>query len=628
MNNIQKSILMHLSSDKYLTASELAERLLLSEKTIRNYIKEINQQIKEYQAEVISKHGYGYLLKVKDSNAYSKLFASNGDEDEHLPENFDERCEYIIDAIINHDSIAYIDELADSLHVSEYTLQADLNRMRKILHQYKLKLTIRNQNEIAIEGDEFFKRIFLLSYCSHYNKTKEVYPTSKSIYEIILKVLGLYNISISEISIRNLVNHLSIALIRIREGMEIGEVPSEALQLSKDDNISSIIANLICDELEAAHQVKFSTGERDSFALHLFGHRVTGSGIGGSNVVISQDIYDIAIDILQFIKLTLGIDQCKNLSMIMNLAVHLVSLDIRIKYNINLKNPLLFDIKKKYALGYTLALQAGICLEGKYHKPIGDDEIGYLALLFELWLKNERRIEKKNILIVCATGKTSAELLAYQYKELFGTYLGRIGICNLSELSKQDFSHVDYVLSTTTINIPIPVPILSIKMMMSEEDESQLKELFKRSTLNNIQSIYRQDLFFTGIKANDKEDAIRKMCALIERSYPLPPGFADSVIRREEMGATDFGETVALAHPYLVSTADTFASVMVLDGPVFWGNKDVEIVILISVSPGVHDELEAFYQSTSLFMLDKNRPRKLLKNPSYDNFISLVFESK
>ena len=131
-------------------------------------------------------------------------------------------------------------------------------------------------------------------------------------------------------------------------------------------------------------------------------------------------------------------------------------------------------------------------------------------------------------------------------------------------------------------------------------------------------------MFFPDIDAVDKEDANRKLCALIEENQSVPEGFADAFIKRESYGSTDFGDITALAHPFGVVTEQTFAAVGILKNPVNWGKKMIRIVILISMADQVDDYLEEFYQKTSRFMLDRSKPKKLLANPTYDKLLELL----
>ena len=626
MNSIDKEIVMNLSENRYSTAGQLAEKILVNEKTIRNYIKTLSDTIKDYGAEIERKHGYGYKLIIKDSQLFSTFFTSadNVSAEEYIPQNAEERCSFMIRELITGDDDCTISGFAEKFYVSEYTVQSDLNKVRKILENYNLKLTVRNLDDLSIEGNEFDKRIILVNYESLYSWSSDD-EMKTVISEALLSVLDKYQVSISEVSVQNLILHLYMAVVRIREGNGIESEIDMSLLNNEEDNLCNIIADETCDILEQEFEVEFSREEREVLALHLFGHRVTEKyGAGNTNVVISQSVYDDVVNILQFIYVTLRIDERKNLNLIMNLAVHLVSMDVRMRYNIHLKNPLLMDIKKKYALGYTMASQAAIYLENKYGRKIDDDETAYLALVFEVSLKSSKEIRKKNILIVCATGRTSAELLSYQYRELFGSYLNKILTCNISEIGKQDFSDIDYVLTTTTVKVSVPVPIMAVNMFLTDEDEAILKEVFRKNENKELYNFYSPDMFFTDIDASDKNDAIYKLCEAIEKVRKLPDGFAEGVIRRESFGATDFGETVALAHPYEVYTEKTFAAVGILKKPVFWGNHDVQIILLISVSQQNQSELIDFYQKTSVFMLDRSRPKKLLQDPTFENLIKLL----
>lgn len=628
MNNISKNIIMNLSGNRYYTATELAEKILVNEKTIRNYIREASEILQNYGAEIERKHGYGYKLIVRDNALFRTLFSAENSQDaeDYIPQNAEERCNYIIMSIITGEEGITVSELAEQLYVSEYTIQSDLNKIRRVLDSYNMKLVVRNYDELSIEGSEFDKRIFLVNYDNLYSSGSDAEGIKKTVSEILLDVFDKYGISISEVSMQNLILHLYMAVKRIQSGNAVSGFESELLN-NDSDNLCTIVSEEVCNKLESVYGISFDCNERQVFALHLFGHRVTEKyGVGNTNVVISQEIYDDVVNILQFIYVTMGMDQRKNLNLIMNLAVHLVSLDVRLKYNIHLKNPLLLDIKKKYALGYTMASQADIYLENKYGKKIEDDETAYLALVFEVSLKSENDIRKKNILIVCATGKTSAELLAYQYRELFGSYLNKISTCNISEIGKQDFSDIDYVLTTTTVKVSVPVPILAVSMFLTDEDEAVLKEAFRSQENRDLFNFYNPNLFFTDIDASDKNDAIYKLCARIEEYRDLPDGFAEGVIKRESFGATDFGETVALAHPFEVYTEKTFAAVGILKKPVFWGNHDIQIILLISVSQQNQSELMEFYKKTSVFMLDRSRPKKLLQDPTFDNLIRLLTE--
>lgn len=114
-----------------------------------------------------------------------------------------------------------------------------------------------------------------------------------------------------------------------------------------------------------------------------------------------------------------------DLELRMNLAQHIVPLAVRLQYNMKLKNPLLKDIKARFPMAYAIALHSSSILTERYGHELKDDEVGYLALAFALAIERQNtELPKKNILIVCASGKGSAQLLHYRYRQEFGSYVG------------------------------------------------------------------------------------------------------------------------------------------------------------------------------------------------------------
>ena len=629
MNRIYNRLLYHLTTDKYITASQLGEMVLLNEKTVRRYIKNLNIFLVSYGATIESKHGYGFRLIVNDEKRFSMIFQKKYRLNfifEKRPETVEDRCEYILACLMKSNEFVNINDLLDYLCISDYTLQSDIKHIKSILEAYQLKVVTKNNEKIKIYGSEFNKRLFIVNYPNRYLNIElaDDLINKQDISSIVLQVLDEYNISMSEISINNIILHLYTAIIRIKNGNSLKFEETDYENFANNNNLSQTVSKKICTLLSNKYNVEFDKDEQISVAIHFFGHRVTEKyGIGNLNVVISQEIYDLVTEILQFIYITMKVDLRKNLSLLMNLAVHMLSLEVRLKYHIRLKNPLLLDIKKNYAFGYTLAAQAAIYIENAYNQKHDEDEIGYLALIFAISTREKEENTKNNILIVCATGKASAELLSFQYREVFEKYLDKIFICNVNDLPKQKFNNIDYILTTTDINIAVPVPILRVKLFLTDEDEKLLRNKFKHRHKNEITKYFKKELFVENLKADNKNEAIIKLCDLIQNKIELPDNFVQSVLRREEFGATDFGHIVALAHPYGVVTSSTFASVAVLDKPIFWGNHNIQIIILISLSEN-DINLESFFNFTSMFMLDRIKPKKLINDPTYENLIDLL----
>ena len=114
-------------------------------------------------------------------------------------------------------------------------------------------------------------------------------------------------------------------------------------------------------------------------------------------------------------------DFTKDLELRMALAQHLMPLRIRMKFDMKMKNPMLDKIKERFSLAYTMAKYASTVFYKYYNKKLSEDEIGYIAINLALAIERQKKdINRKTVLLVCSSGKGSAELLAYTYREAFG----------------------------------------------------------------------------------------------------------------------------------------------------------------------------------------------------------------
>src|SRR5699024_10728226 len=89
----------------------------------------------------------------------------------------------------------------------------------------------------------------------------------------------------------------------------------------------------------------------------------------------------------------------------------------------NIRNPMLADIKKNYPLAFEAGIIASLAIEKHTGTKIDENEVGYLAL--HIGAAIERRKLKsgpKRCLIVCASGLGTAQLIFYKK---VGTLLAR-----------------------------------------------------------------------------------------------------------------------------------------------------------------------------------------------------------
>ena len=624
-------------ADSYVTSGVLAGKLFLSEKTIRQDIKRLNDALSEYGAVVESKHGYGFHLVVLDKVKYQDFLENQrNSKDAATPVNVEERIEFILAYLLFHRDYVQIEELCDLLYISDSTLQKDLRNVKQRLSVYDVQLVSKTKQGMRIAGSEFNIRACITHYVMKRGLLAEedfqIAEQEKfKISEILRQVFLTQEVSIPELSFQNLILHVYTTIKRLKKGYGVS-FPKE---LEREEIIQSKIyevAKMICMQIGESFSVTFNEDEIIFITIHLSGKRITSLYDSSKpNLVISEDIFHMVEAMLESVFQMLKVDLRDNFAVKMALAEHMVSLEIRVKYHMDLKNPLLEDIRKNYSYAYTMAVQAVMPVEEKYGCSLSADELGYIALIFELSIQESNLIAKeergrKNILVVCATGKTSAELLAWQYKHVFGKYLDKVEVCNIGDLADYPMEEIDYIFSTMPIGISVSRPIMEVKMFLDDSEMQQLKRKLQNTDDNALRQFYKPELFFTGVSFERKEDVIKYMCDEIGKHEQIPVEFADSVLQRESMGATDFGEKTAFPHSFGIVTEHNFAAVCILDKPVFWSRQEVSMVILMAISAEHDGNLQEFYKKTSDFMMNKEKVGRVIQDKTMEGFLQIVNE--
>lgn len=623
-----RNLLNCMSQGGYITANRLSAQLGISPKTVRMRIKELNIILKEYDAVVTSKPRYGYTLECTNPVLLETLFSSQLTERD-IPNTAEDRIRFLLMYFLEHDGYIKQESLCDLIFVSKPTLSSSMKKVEEIVNQYSLRIERRPNYGIRLSGDEFDFRRCIRDYSSRYTPPyldESGQDCHQVIAQILYRLLETGHVRFTEVAFQNVIDYIDISIRRIRQGRFV-RFPKEMLEYVK--NGDQQLTNMLISELTHTLKISFDLHEQVYIHIHLAGHRMIGDALQDEpNFVIHENIDRLVLQMLELIYNHYRIDFRSNFDLRMELNQHLVPLDIRIRYNIPLKNPLLSDIQKNYILAYTIASHASTVLSEYYQKNISDDEISYLALVFALELEKmgNWELSKSNLLIVCSSGKGSSRLLMYKYKKVFGKYLNKIFLCNQFELEHFDFSTVHYIVTTVPITRKVPVPILEVGMFLEQDDVQNIWHMLQTADMEYLARYYKEDAFLQQVHGTNREEIIRDICAQISFQRSLPEGFCEAVLKREEMGATDFGNKIAMCHPYRVMTQETFVYIAVLDEPILWGRNMVQVVFLIAVGEQEDETIQQFYNVTTQLFLRPYAIDRLIQEPSFKVLMELLTE--
>jgi len=632
-----------LSEDKYMTAETLAEELNVSSKTIRNQLKRMNDIMSRYGVTVESKHGAGYRLVVESGEKRSqleRLIQNQAFKHSSIPNSSNERVGYLLEFLLNADDFVKLDALSELLYISKKTLTANLKKVESMLNEYHLKLIRKPNYGIRVEGREFDRRLCIAGMVARkvrilerLSGDQDVTEEIQWIQDCIQNALSKYDYTISNVAYQNLILHIQIAIMRMRSGHYVPSTENGQDQLH--DKTAWQMAEEILSKVRVKFHVEFPASEINYIAIHLEGKktmvRTLSPEESEENLVINQEISDLVDLMLSAVYDAFKFDFRNDLELRMSLSQHMVPLTVRLKHDLKLTNPLLKEIKERYSLAYTMATTACVILNFKYHTTVREDEIGYIALLFALALeRRQSEIQKKNILLVCASGQGSAQLLLYRYKTEFGPYINKIRACDVGRVGEQDFSDIDYVFTTVPIPVKVPVPIQEVEYFLKSSDIWAVKKTLMGKMDSPVLDLYQEELFLPHQNFADKEEALRVMCTYVCDRGLAPPEFLGSVQAREAVAKTAFGNSVAMPHPIEVLGDHPFVCVATLDHPIQWipDNPEsmIQAIFLVSVANYANLDIQKFYQVTARLLLDDISIKELIKNQTYETLKELLLK--
>ncbi|OOM73665.1 putative licABCH operon regulator [Clostridium puniceum] len=632
-DNRERNYLNFLSENEYISSEDIALKLDVSGRTVRNELKELNQVLKMHGAKIVRKPKCGNILIVENREAYQDYLSQINDITSHkIPKTSEERVKFLMEYLLQSYSYIKIEDLCNLLYVSKTSLSLDLKQVREQLREYNLKLNTKPNHGIKVEGSEFDLRLCLANYAmdntgvlqSDLEKSQRI-EWLKLIANILTYSFENESYSISDTAFQNLIIHIYTALRRV-QGNNYVPIDYQIKELVKEKELN--LAKGILQKLENSFNISVPNDEVYYIAIHLAAKETIYEGKSTQNRVISEEINNIVLNMLKEVKETYKINFFDDLELRMVLALHLIPFQVRMEYSLILHNPIIKEIKTRATLAYNIAVSACNILEKTYGKSVSDSEIGYFALHFNLALERKKKIvNKKNIVIVCGSGRGTAKLLCYKFQEEFDKYLNKVITTDILNLKNINFKNIDYVITTVPINFTIPVPILETTYFLEDLELETIREFFKKNSNKSLLDFFDPKLYTTNVDFSSKEEVIKYMVKQIKQvKTGIPDDFYEAIMKREKLSPTEFGNMVALPHPYKVLTENTFISLVILNKPIVWNKKKVQLIYLMSITNKEDRDLQYIYKVTSKLFTNKKYIKDLIQNKDYNIFCSIIKE--
>ncbi|PHP51728.1 hypothetical protein BW737_014820 [Actinomyces ruminis] len=610
-----------------VTAAELADRLGVTSRTVRSLLSRSRRALADGGARIESKPGTGYILTITDAEAFADLKEARGAVD-GTPVTAVERRRYLLRLLLTAQDYIKLEVIAQALFVSKKTVAADLAQVEPILAEHSLLVDRRPYKGVRVIGAELDIRTCLATVYDPEHSSRfavdDLEPGVGRAERHVRKVLDAHGIPLADEAVRSVILHVAIATNRVRAGRTITGEVIELGQYVTDAELG--VADDILDRLEQDLELSYPLQERYYLALHFAGRRVLTSPADASDSQSIVEARRVVDGMLRIVDEGFGLGLSGDDELRASLVQHTIPLLVRLRFQMRMPNQSLERIKQSYPLAYAVAVQACTALARHLGRTVSEDEAGYVALWFALALERRRPEQRrKHVVLVSDADGAATRLIELQVRERLGDLIESLITVSTREPVRAQ-PDTDLVLTTVALETDPGVPVLDVGPFIDDADIRKIRRMLISEPSTRIDQVFSPELFVPHLDARTPHEAIEVLTQCARTRYDLPAVFLDSVLRRETLAPTDFGNRVAMPHGEVAMSEETFIAVGVLDEPIRWTRNLVQVVCLVSISTREGKDLQQFYQDLSRYLMSEEHITTLIKSRDFSAIVRSIRE--
>lgn len=608
MDRILKIAMVLLESKKPITSDEIAIQLNVSNKTVRNDLKKLQDIIEREGLKLSKKTGVGTSIEGSEKDKIQLLQNIKKDLNYVEPYSPEGRQKHILKRIFMENENVTVSALADELFVCSATIHKDLKYVEEKISPFNLEL-IKNKNGVLeVIGKEKYYRNAIASLV--FQSKDELEELSKYEYKgridttTMEQLKGLMNIDyikleellnqlekklhfeFSHEAYISLIIHIAISIKRIKKAKDVLLSPEilNSIKNTKEFQCAQQMSREIGDYF----QVCIPESEIGYITLHIIGSKMQEKDLADLNfsfekVEEMELAVEIAKNIISVASDALHMNFTEDTILLNGLILHLRPTINRLKYGLNLRNPILEEIKTNYPDIFGVAWMSSRVFEKYLDVKIPESEIGYIAM--HLGASLERNRKRIKTLVVCHSGIGTSQLLSARLERCFKE-LEIIGIISSTALSDEMLKNAEIIIST--VPIKINKTVLMISPLFTQTDIKKVQQVIDNFELKHgnqsQEEIIHKEVFSRSKKFINRNELINDICKSLENRQYISKNFKQSVIEREDMIPTEVGNGIVIPHGKPSEVKKSCIAVTVLKNPILWDKEKVEFVLMICIT--------------------------------------------
>lgn len=625
----QNMIMTIMNNQKdWIVGKDLAKLLNVSDRTIRNDIAAINEFYADTMIESNIRKGYRIQgEKVKRFIEETK---------KEIPETGEERRWLILKTLVEHNQVN-IYQLADQMCISEFSLENDMNKIRKLLDNYQGLKVIRQSNMLQLSGGEREKRHLyeeLISYkisgnLWNLNKVAENFMRFDllKVKELLKDIFEEFHYQMNEVRIPTLLIHVGVILER---NFACHFLKEDEEQQGKYGREEYEISRHFFEKIGARLSLQVREAEICDFAIYLEHGKRKG-------YCEEEQLQGLASDLVQHIIVEIrehfDIDFSEDCEFRLGLEVHTVSLLKRHYANVEIDHTCLEEVKRKYPLIFEMGVWVCKIMEEHLNIIISENEISFIALHLGSAYERANLRRKYRCLLICPHIQTVKDLCIQKIVNRFQDRMEIVGCMSYFEESLIREKNLDLILTTQPVAHALDIETTEISMFFAHTDEAAVFQTLNRLDQiryrNNFQffilNLIREEFFTANMAVEEPEKIISDMCdKLYARGY-VKENFKEGVLKRERLSPTSFFHGFAIPHNMShQETIHSAISTAILKQPVQWGSYEVRFVLLLAITEENRNFLKIFFDWLDDIVSNPEKFARLLEVQDYQSFVNTL----
>lgn len=494
----------------FVTIASIASRLNISTKTVLREIPEIEEWLEYYDCGLDKKTGVGIKFNGDDEKRQEILGLLNGvkNDSEYTPI---ERRTMIISELLQNQEPVKLYNFTRILKVTESTISNDLDKAEAWFENHGVILIRKPGLGVYIDGPEINKRRAIVSLIHENadegqmlsllkNSSKDInnlpidlmflaktrllnlidVATIKRMESIIYEVQKSMDYNMADNAFIGLIVHLTLVIKRLNKDEKIAM--SDKVLLELKGNQEYPIAEKLASKISESFGIVIPEDEIGYIAMHIKGTKnYSPNGSDNIKTLGNFELVRLSKEIIKVAENETGYFLEQDERLLIGLVNHLGPAISRLKMNLDIRNPLLENIKDRYPDLLKVSQKCVKIVEKQIGIKMPESEVAYIAMHIGAAIENSNKEPDHvyRVVLACSAGIGTSMILATRIEKEYDNIqiVDTVSTLRLQEEELRD-EEIEFIISTVKME-SFSLPVVIVNPLLFEEDKNKITNMIK-----------------------------------------------------------------------------------------------------------------------------------------------------